>query len=95
MYKLSNLAAEDFDSIYEFTWRKFGPLQADKYTADLDSFLKLLARNPEMGRDRSDLVEGIRKHDHAEHAIFYKEVGGSILIVRILHQQMEPLLHFQ
>lgn len=95
MYKLSNLAAEDFDSIYEFTWRKFGPSQADKYTSGLDAFLTLLARNPLMGSDRADLMEGIRTHVHARHTIFYKEAGGKVLVVRILHQQMDPLVHFE
>jgi len=94
MYKLSNLAAEDFDSIYEFTWKKFGPSQADKYTSELDAFLTLLAENPLIGRDCSYLMEGIYRYDRARHTIFYKDIDGHILVVRILHQQMDPLVHF-
>ena len=84
MYRLSNLAAKDFEAIYEYTWRRFGPLQADKYTNELDGLLKLLARNPLMGRDCQNLIDGARRH--ADDAIF---------VIRILHQQMDPLRHFR
>lgn len=93
MYKLSNLAAEDFSSIYEYTWRRFGPQQADKYTAELDSLLILLANNPQMGRDCANLIEGVRRHEHGQHAIFYQYADNGIFIIRILHQQMNPELH--
>lgn len=36
MYKLSNQAVEDFESIYEYTSRKFGYQQADKYTTEME-----------------------------------------------------------
>ncbi len=48
MYKLSNRAADDFGSIYEYTWRQFGCEQADKYTHELDLFLNLLAKIPRL-----------------------------------------------
>lgn len=95
MYKLSNLAAEDFSSIYEYTWRKFGPSQADSYAAELDSLLQLLARNPLMGRDYDYMIAGTRRHDHGHHAIFYHHENEGIFVIRILHQQMNPLLHLE
>lgn len=94
MYKLSNLAADDFSTIYEYSWRQFGPLQADKYTNELDLFLRLLAKNPLMGRD-IHIIEGVRRHDHGQHAIFYQMQNDGIFVVRILHQQMNPLIHLQ
>ncbi len=95
MYRLSNLAAEDFGAIYEYTWRRFGPLQADKYTHELDATLKLLAKNPLMGRDCQNLIDGARRHDYGQHAIFYMYADDPIFVIRILHQQMEPLLHLK
>ncbi|ENM5776138.1 type II toxin-antitoxin system RelE/ParE family toxin [Vibrio mimicus] len=63
MYKLSNLAAEDFEHIFEY--------------------------------ECTEIAEGLRRHDHHKHAIFYRPQPHGVYIIRILHQQMEPLLHFQ
>lgn len=93
MYKLSNRAADDFGSIYEYTWRQFGSEQADKYTLELDLFLSLLAKNPLAGRDVSEVINGVRRHDYRLHAIFYVQSDYGIFIIRILHQKMNPLLH--
>ena len=95
MYRLSNLAAKDFEAIYEYTWRRFGLLQADKYTNELDGLLKLLARNPLMGRDCHNLIVGARRHDYGQHAIFYRHADGAVFVIRILHQQMDPLRLFR
>ncbi|MEZ8069324.1 type II toxin-antitoxin system RelE/ParE family toxin [Vibrio sp. FF145] len=46
-----------------------------------------------MGRDCSDLRPGIRRHDYQKHAIFYRVRDFDIFVIRILHQQMNPMLH--
>ena len=90
MYKLSRLAAEDFASIYEYTLLNFGVLQADTYTDNLESAFRLLSSSPLMGYECPDIADGVRRHDHQRHAIFYRQRERDIFIVRILHQQMEP-----
>ena len=60
MYKLSNLAAKDFEGIFEYT----------------------------------EIAVGVRRHNHSKHAIFYRYRTDDIFVIRILHQQMEPLKHF-
>lgn len=72
MYKLSNQAVEDFESIYEYTWRKFGYQQADKYTTEMEQLFLLLEKNALMGRNRSEIKEGTRQYNHRQHAIFYQ-----------------------
>jgi toxin ParE1/3/4 len=94
MYKLSNLAAEDFAAIYEYTLLNFGAIQADAYTDQLESTLNLLSANPLMGYEYPAIASGVRRHDHQRHAIFYRERPQDIFIIRILHQQMEPMKHF-
>lgn len=93
MYKLSNLAAEDFSSIYEYTLLNFGTLQADAYTDHLESTLHLLSGSPLMGHECPEIADGLRRHDHQRHAIFYRQREQDIFVIRILHQQMEPLKH--
>lgn len=94
MYKLSRLAVEDFAAIYEYTLLHFGPLQADAYTNDLESVLELLASSPLMGHECPQIAVGIRRHDHQRHAIFYRRREEDIFVIRILHQQMEPMKYF-
>lgn len=94
MYKLSALAAEDFAEIYEYTLVNFGSLQADAYTDDLESVLHLLFKSPLMGHECPQIAVGIRRHDHQKHAIFYRRRKADIFVVRILHQQMDPMKHF-
>jgi toxin ParE1/3/4 len=94
MYKLSNLAAEDFAAIYEYTLLNFGARQADAYTDDLDSTFRLLSSSPLMGYECQELADEVRRHDHQRHVIFYRRREKDIFIIRILHQQMEPMRHF-
>ena len=97
MYKLSRLAAEDFAAIYEYTLLHFGVRQADAYTDDLERIFRLLASAPLMGTEPSgltesgELTEGIRRHDHQQHAIFYRCRERDIFVIRILHHKMAPM----
>ncbi len=94
MYKLSNLAVEDFTAIYEYTLLNFGAIQADTYTENLESTFHLLYSTPLMGYECPEIAEGVRRHDHQRHAIFYRPRNNEIYVIRILHQQMEPMKHF-
>ncbi|ENW93599.1 type II toxin-antitoxin system RelE/ParE family toxin [Acinetobacter sp. NIPH 298] len=94
MYKLSHLAVEDFTAIYEYTLLNFGVIQADKYTEHLESTLQLLSTSPLIGYECLEIASGIRRHDHQHHAIFYRKREQDILVIRILHQQMNHIKHF-
>ena len=93
MYKLSELAAEDFAGIYEYSLLNFGLQQAEHYTEDLESALLLLSESPRMGRDASNILAGVRRHEFENHSIFYRERASDILILRILHQNMDVIRH--
>nr|WP_319556705.1 type II toxin-antitoxin system RelE/ParE family toxin [uncultured Vibrio sp.] len=93
MYKLSKKAAEDFGNIYEYTFLKFVEDQADKYTDELETALKNISEAPFIGRDYDDLKAEIRRHEYQKHSIFYRIREIDVFIVRILHQQMNPMLH--
>ncbi|NOH73451.1 type II toxin-antitoxin system RelE/ParE family toxin [Vibrio pectenicida] len=94
MYKLSNLAAEDFEQIFEYTLLNFGVEQADKYTDNLHNVFLTLITQPLMGKDCPEIAEGLRRHDHQKHAIFYRLQVFGIYIVRILHHQVDPMRYF-
>jgi toxin ParE1/3/4 len=87
VYKLTELAADDFTGIYDYTLQKFGEAQADRYTDALTEFVETLAGMPDMGRDYHT-VRGVMRIEFQQHTIFYTIRDTDILVVRILHQQM-------
>lgn len=88
MYKLSNLAAEDFERIFEYTLLNFGVKQADDYTVSMHNALLAITEQPLMGNECPEIAKELRRHNH------HKKQTYGIYILRILHQQMEPLRHF-
>ena len=93
MYKLSNLAAEDFAAIYGYTLLNFGALQADILADDLDRTFQLLFGSPLMGGECPEIAVGVRRHDHQKHAIFYRQREHDIFVMRVLHQRMDIWRH--
>ena len=93
MYRLSQKAAEDFGDIYEYTFLNFGEEKANSYTEEMEQCLFTLSEAPFVGRACDDLLVGVRRHDHQRHAIFYRVREFDIFVIRILHQQMNPMLH--
>ncbi|MEZ9546518.1 MULTISPECIES: type II toxin-antitoxin system RelE/ParE family toxin [Vibrio] len=93
MYKLSQKAADDFGDIYEYTFLNFGEDKADGYTEEMEQCLTVLSEDPFIGRDCSELRSGVRRHDHQKHVIFYRVREFDVFVIRILHQQMNPMLH--
>ncbi|MEY4922221.1 MAG: hypothetical protein RLY17_938 [Pseudomonadota bacterium] len=92
MYKLSERATDDFAGIYDYTLLKFGETQADHYTDALEAFFGTLVAMPEIGRDYF-VVPGVMRVEFQRHTIFYTARETDILIVRILHQQMNYSRH--
>lgn len=92
MYKLSELAVKDFAAIYEDTLLNFGALQADD---SLEDTFHLLFDSPLMGYECDEVADGVRRHDHQQHAIFYRQRERDIFVVRILHQRMELMKHIK
>ena len=94
MYKLSKIAAEDFAEIFEYSLVNYGTQQADLYAARLHKTLLSLSAQPFLGKEYSLIGEGIRRHNHQRHAIFYRPSNIGIFVIRLLHQRMEPLKYF-
>lgn len=92
-YRLTEKAAEDLNSIYIYTFQKFGELKADSYLMGLNEKLTELANNPELAVAVDDIREGYRKALYQMHAVYFLKQNSSILVVRVLHQQMKPSLH--
>ena len=84
-YILSKKSEEDIEAIYEFGLQKFGKDQAIEYLIELRSYFELLLKNPNIGKQRNEIKEGLLSFPFSSHIIFYRIISNHIRIVRILH----------
>ena len=93
-YRLTQKAVDDLDTIYEYTITNFGLEQARDYLIGLRRRLGELAERPALGRMAERLAPGLRRYPYRSHVVFYVPEDEGVLIVRVLHESMEPPRHF-
>ncbi|HEY1257700.1 MAG TPA: type II toxin-antitoxin system RelE/ParE family toxin [Stellaceae bacterium] len=108
-YRLTEAAAADIADILRETTRQFGPVQRRRYAALITRAIEMAAEEPARpgSRSRDDLAPGLhslhveiaaRRRGAAVHVIYYlpassDDARGGIVVVRVLHEHMEPLRH--
>jgi len=86
-------AEQDIEDIYYYTITNFGEQQAEYYYSGLSDHFIYIAENLTIGRDFSFVKKKLLRSNFESHAIYYRQEGDGILILRILHQRMDPLRH--
>ena len=94
-YELSSEADQDISDIFDYTEVEFGLDQAVSYASALDECFSQLVGNPELGRERDEIREGLRSITSGSHIVFYHILKDRIRIVRILHGSRDLPKHFQ
>ena len=95
-FSLSKSARKDFKSIGSYTQRQWGYDQRTLYLTGLNDGFITLSENPNIGTDCHYIEPGLKKHPYKSHIIFYEiQDDQRILIVRILHKNMDVKLHLQ
>jgi toxin ParE1/3/4 len=89
-YRLTKQAVADLTDIYLYTFETFGEAQAERYVEDMYGCVALIAENPQLGHNASFVRPGIFRFPHRHHSIFYKPESDGVLIVRVLHDRMDP-----
>ena len=84
-YELSTEADFDLEEIFDYTQINHSATQAIKYLTELDYLFNQLVSNPEMGRKRNEIKQGLFSLVAAEHIVFYRILEKRIRIVRVLH----------
>ena len=93
-FLLTSAARKDIIGIGRFTTQKWGRRQRDKYLKQLDDAFRLLARQPEIGRDAEELKPGYKKFSQGSHTMFYRAgTESKIVVIRILHNSMDVEQH--
>lgn len=94
-YTLSADAGEDFDNIYDYSLKSFGKKVARSYVESLKETLRNLAKNPNIGRDASNIKLGYYKYRYRSHVIYYSKNNDGIIIARLLHKAMHPIFNIE
>lgn len=87
-------ASADLNSIWDYTETEWSLTQARKYTTELRDTCRSLAAGQKRGRATS-VRAGYLKYPCGAHVIYFRDLGDTLEIVRILHraQDAERNLH--
>ena len=92
-YQFTDKAERDLEGIIDYTVQEWGVSQANTYLDGLETRAQLLAENPDLGTARETLAEGLLSFPYESHILYYKKQAHGIVIVRVLHQHIDPLKH--
>jgi len=88
-------ASADIDRIYDYTEDRWGSEQADRYTLELKLACNGLIEIPRLGRPANTIRAGYFVLGCGSHNIFFRKEKTRIVIVRILHNRMDPMRHLK
>ncbi|OSQ35751.1 type II toxin-antitoxin system RelE/ParE family toxin [Thalassospira mesophila] len=89
-FSVSKAAYADIRGIASNTQKTWGIERRRRYLDGLNEKFEVLARMPEMSHERQDFVPPVRISHYEKHLIIYAHHGdGGILIIRVLHQNMD------
>ncbi len=89
-YRLTNKAAIDLVEIWDYTSETWSEVQAEKYYSQLTDAFSFIADNREIGKDFSEIMNGLLGKNVGKHIVFYQfESKNKIVIIRVLHERMD------
>ena len=84
-YKLTPAAISNLKEIADHTEIKWGIEQRNKYMQDLYDYFQLLAQNPYIGKDRSEIKSRYRSITQGSHVIFYIITDSYVEVIGVPH----------
>lgn len=82
-------AESDLIDIWVYTCEEWGADQADKYLDQLEAGMRQLINHPSLGANYAHVFPGYRRLQVEHHAVFYQVLESEVLVVRILHEDMD------
>lgn len=82
-------AESDLIGIWVYTCEEWGVDQADKYLDQLEAGMQQLINHPSLGANYAHVLPGYRRLQVEHHAVFYQVLESEMLIVRVLHEDMD------
>jgi toxin ParE1/3/4 len=93
-FRLTPAAQRDLSSIWDFTEEHWDIRQAETYVSEIRAAIERVADDPVRGRACDEIRGGYRRYGIGSHLVFYVVSAEGVDVIRILHQRMDPTLHF-
>src|SRR5690554_2825337 len=93
--RVTQRALSDMKNIGRYTERSWGKAQRNQYLKNIEARLLWLAKNPLLGKHRTDISEGYYSFPEGKHVVFYLIGSSSIDIIGIPHKAMDTISYFQ
>jgi len=88
-YQIRAAAQADLESIWLYTYKQWGIVQADTYIESLIERFEWLAENPALGKARNDIKQRYFCFPQGMHLVFYLQKNKQIEIIGVPHQSMD------
>jgi toxin ParE1/3/4 len=82
-------ADADLIGIWHYTAEEWGDERADRYITQIRKRIEGLTTGATASRGADDVRKGLRRAVAGSHAIFFRDIGAGIEVVRVLHQSMD------
>ncbi|MFZ5617801.1 MAG: type II toxin-antitoxin system RelE/ParE family toxin [Pseudomonadota bacterium] len=86
-------ARADIIDIWLYTAQQWGEEKAEEYLDVLEHAFGVLSNHPSIGVDSGEIANTLRRYAVRSHVIYYHDDGGSIEIIRVLHERMNADEH--
>ena len=83
--RLTRSAVSDLDEIWAYIAARSGIDAAERVVESITERFALLCRNPGAGRNRADLLEGVRSFSVGSYRIYYQAESNAVRILYIRH----------
>ena len=91
--ELSRRAQIDLDGIRDYSTKAWGKTQTKSYLRQIQAVIRSIRVNSNLGRSADDLRESCRRTKAGTHIVFFRVIGDRVIIIRILHEQMDFAAH--
>lgn len=83
-FRLTEPAIRDIEQIADYIARESGLAQADRFLTRLDAKFSKIAKFPNLGRQRNEILPGLRSFPMEQYLILYILVNQDVDILRVV-----------
>lgn len=83
-FRLTEPAIQDIEQIADYIARESGFDQADRFLTRLDAKFSKIAQFPNLGRQRNEILPGLRSFPMDQYLILYIPVNQDVDILRVV-----------
>ena len=83
-FRLTEPAIQDIEQIADYIARQSGLNQADRFLNKLDAKFVKIAQFPNLGRQRDEILPGLRSLPMDNYLILYMPIGQNVEIFRVV-----------